>query len=200
MSGAAYYSYNHFIMTAWRAGSRAEQKSIRKMKTRTAGETKTGLTTAEFETAMAIYGDAEQREAQIHKDIECEVSELLEKYADELAALGQSKAAAFEMAQAYCMENKQALFFKRRSIGTLSGIAGFRLGNPRLKTLKGSNWNNVLEAIKEKLPGYVRVTEEPAKDMLLADRHKENVAPLLLEIGVQVVQDELFYIEAKKAA
>jgi hypothetical protein len=36
--------------------------------------------------------------------------------------------------------------------------------------------------------------------MLLADRHNEKVAPLLLEIGVQVVQDELFYIEPRIAA
>jgi hypothetical protein len=36
--------------------------------------------------------------------------------------------------------------------------------------------------------------------MLLADRHKEQVAITLQEIGVQVVQDELFYIETKHAA
>ena len=57
-----------------------------------------------------------------------------------------------------------------------------------------------MEKLKEKLPGYVRSVDEPAKDLLLADRNKENVAPLLMELGIQVVQDELFYIERKTAA
>jgi len=180
--------------------SRGEILKSIKMKTRNASNEKTGITTAQFEAAMGMYAHAEKREAEINKCIEGEVNELLEKYEAELSGLAQSKAMAFDVAQSYCLDNKEVLFGRRRSIGTLHGIAGFRLGTPRLKTLKGSNWNKVLEAIKEKLPGYVRITEEPAKDMLLADRQKENVAPLLMEIGVQVVQDELFYIEAKKAA
>jgi hypothetical protein len=57
-----------------------------------------------------------------------------------------------------------------------------------------------MKGLKEKLPAYIRTVEEPAKDLLLADRLKENVAPILVEIGVQAVQDELFYIETKKAA
>lgn len=92
------------------------------------------------------------------------------------------------------------LFSKRRSIGTPSGIVGFRLGTPRLKTIKGTNWATIVTQLKEKLPLYIRTVEEPAKDMLLADRHKEQVAITLQEIGVQVVQDELFYIETKHAA
>ena len=57
-----------------------------------------------------------------------------------------------------------------------------------------------MKKLREKLPAYVRITEEPAKDLLLADRHKDSVAPMLLEIGVQVVQDELFYIEPRQQA
>jgi hypothetical protein len=74
------------------------------------------------------------------------------------------------------------------------------LGTPRLKTLKGEKWDKVLQKLQEKLPAYVRTVQEPAKDLLIADRHKESVAPLLIQIGLQVVQDELFYIETKKAA
>jgi len=170
------------------------------MKTRNAIKLTTSVTNLRFEEAMAKYAAAEKRELEINKTIECEVNELLEKYQDELMCLSQSKHMAFEIAQSYCLDNKEELFSKRRSIGTLHGIAGFRLGTPRLKTAKGSNWNKVLKELKEKLPEYVRTTEEPAKDQLLADRHKEKVAPLLFQIGVQVVQDEIFYIEAKKAA
>jgi len=170
------------------------------MKTRNAKRAVTEITAAGFEEAMQRYAGAERREAEINNSIEGEVNELLEKYNDELMCISQSKTIAFSIVQSYCLGNKETLFEKRRSIGTQHGIAGFRLGTPRLKTIKGSNWDNVLNELRIKLPAYVRVTEEPAKDLLLADRHKESVAPLLQQIGVQVVQDELFYIESKMAA
>jgi phage host-nuclease inhibitor protein Gam len=170
------------------------------MKTRNPQKQKAGITPGQFDAAMEAYARIEQREAELNRQINGEMNELLEQYTGELTGLANRKGKAFEIAQSYCLEHKKVLFDKRRSIGTLHGIAGFRLGNPQLKTAKGSNWKQVLAVIKEKLPEYVRITEEPAKDMLLADRHKERVAPLLIEIGVQVVQDELFFIESRKAA
>ena len=170
------------------------------MKTRNAKRIKTGITKQQFEDAMEKYAEAEHREMEINKAIEYEVSELMEKYEDELICLAQGKNKAFETARSYCMNNKAELFGRRRSIGTVNGTVGFRLGTPRLKTGQDSNWNKVLATLKEKLPAYIRISEEPAKDQLLADRHKEDVAPVLMEVGVRVVQDELFYIESKKAA
>jgi len=170
------------------------------MKTKNTKTQAADISPRQFEEAMERYAAAEQREQEINSDIEIEVNDILHRYEDELSTLSQGKSMAFEVVHAYCLNNKPALFSKRRSIGTVHGIAGFRLGTPRLKTMRGSNWNHVLAALKEKLPQYVRANEEPAKDMLLADRHKAHVAPLLEEIGIQVVQDELFYIETKKAA
>ena len=149
---------------------------------------------------MRRYAEAEKREGEINKSIENEVNELLAAHEDELNCLAQSKQTAFEAVQTYCINNKERLFAKRRSIGTLHGVAGFRLGTPRLKTRRGSNWNTVLMELKTKLPDYVRTTEEPAKDLLLADRNKEQVATVLIELGVEIVQEELFYLEAGKAA
>ena len=170
------------------------------MKTRNAKNRSINVTVAQFEEAMASYAAAEHREEEINKVVEVEVNELLEKYQDELACLALGKSIAFETVQAYCLGNKEKLFTRSRSIRTLDAVAGFRLGTPRLRIAKNTNWSNVLKELKEKLPAYVRSIEEPAKDLLLADRNKANVAPLLVQIGVGVEQDELFYIETKKAA
>lgn len=158
------------------------------------------VTQKQFEEAMQHYAEAECREAEIGRIIEVEVNEVLSKYEDERLCLSQGKQIAFGIARIYCSENKEALFGKRRSVGTMYGVAGFRLGTPALRLQKGANWSNVLAALKEKLPEYVRTTEEPAKAMLLADRNTEKVAPVLMELGLQVVQDDLFYIETGKAA
>ncbi len=170
------------------------------MKTRNQKKTAININIAQFEEAMARYAEAEQREAEINKSIEADVNELMAEYEEELKCLAQGKNLAFGIIQAYCINNKESLFASRRSIGTLHGKAGFRLGTPRLKTSKGSNWKKVMEELKTLLPDYVRITEEPAKDKLLADRHKEHVATRLITLGLEVVQDELFYIEAGKAA
>ena len=52
--------------------------------------------------------------------------------------------------------------------------------------------------MKEFLPEYIRVSEELAKDRLLADRDKEEVAEQLSKCGMTIVQDETFYVEPKK--
>lgn len=52
--------------------------------------------------------------------------------------------------------------------------------------------------MKEFLPGYVRQTEEIAKDKLLADRDVEEVSGKMSKCGIQVVQEETFYVEPKK--
>lgn len=170
------------------------------MKTRNAHQFDSGITPAQFDEAMELYCRAEIREAEINKMIENEVTMMLSLYEEELGYLARTKNMAFQRVQSYCLNNKEELFGKRRSISTEIGVAGFRLGTPRLKTAKGSSWKKVLQELKEKLPEYIRVVEEPARDMLLANRNTEKVAPLLMEIGVEVVQDELFFIEPKKAA
>lgn len=162
--------------------------------------TTTLITETQFNEAMARYAQAEQSEAELNKTIETEVNDLLLRYEDQLHCLAQAKAAAFDTAHTYCLQRKQQLFARRRSIGTMHAIAGFRLGTPRLRPLKGTNWPQVVEALHQHLPAYVRTIQEPAKDLLLAHRHHQAVAPVLVKVGVQIVQDELFYIESKKAA
>lgn len=170
------------------------------MKTKKQPPVPVTLTPAQFEEALARYAAAGLRGLEINKAIEAEIAEIVAKYENDLMLAEQSKVAAYQLVKDYCQNNKQALFGKRRSIGTPYGTIGYRLGTPMLKTGKGKEWKNILGNLKEKLPGYIRIFEEPAKDMLLADRHSEAVAPLLSEIGIEVVQEDLFYIEPQKAA
>lgn len=59
--------------------------------------------------------------------------------------------------------------------------------------------------MKEFLPGYIRQTEEVAKDKLLADRDTEqevdgkvvSMCERMMRCGIGVVQDEAFYVEPK---
>lgn len=78
------------------------------------------------------------------------------------------------------------------------GTIGFRTGTPKLKTLKGFTWASALTLVKEFLPGYIRQAEEIAKDKLLADRDYKNMPEQMAKCGIQVAQDEIFFVEPKR--
>lgn len=158
----------------------------------------TGITSEQMEQAFADYARADARQQKITADMDVAMTKIREKWQDELTRLAETKDNAFDILQAYALENRDELFSKRKSLETTHGTLGFRTGTPTLKTRKGFTWASVLEMLKEFLPNYVRTKEEPAKDKLLADREDEEVAALFPKVGVVVVQEETFFVEPKK--
>ena len=158
----------------------------------------TGISSEQMEQAFADYAKADARQQKITAEMDIQMAKIREKWQDELTRLAETKDNAFDILQAYALENRDELFSKRKSLETTHGTLGFRTGTPTLKTRKGFTWASVLEMLKEFLPNYVRTKEEPAKDKLLADREDEEVAALFPKVGVVVVQDETFFVEPKK--
>jgi len=160
----------------------------------------TGVSTEQMESAFSEYAVADAKLQKINASIDVKMTQIREQYADEIARLNETKEKAFDVMQAFAIENKNELFAKKKSIESVHGILGFRMGTPKLKTLKGFTWGAVTNLLKEFLPAYVRTTEEPAKDRLLADREVEDVAALFSKVGIAVTQDETFFVEPKKEA
>ena len=167
-------------------------------KTREKKTVYSGVTQEEMEQAFAEYAKADARQQKITADMDVAMTKIREKWQDELAKLQEAKDNAFDVMQAYAVENKAELFAKKKSLDTVHGTMGFRTGTPKLKTLKGFTWASVTNLLAEFLPSYVRTVTEPAKDKLLADRDDEEVQAMLPKVGVSVVQDETFYVEPKK--
>lgn len=158
----------------------------------------TGITRDEAEKAFAEFAQADAKVRSIGAKMDLEMTKIREKYADQLAELEEVKEKNFDIVQTYALENKEELFCKRKSVESAHGVFGFRTGTPKLKTLKGFTWGAVVNLCKEFLPEYVRTTFEVAKDKLLADRDKEEVNQHFEKVGIQVAQDETFYLEPKK--
>lgn len=156
-----------------------------------------GVNITQFEEALSQYAAADKRESEILSKINADTTRINDTYKDELNYLDEKKKGTIEIIQTYCSEQKQTLFNKRRTLHTLYGAVGFRLGNPRLKIPRSISQSKLLQLLKEQMPQYVRVTEEPAKDLIIADRAKEPVAALLQNTGLQVVQEEIFFVELK---
>lgn len=167
-------------------------------KTREKKTVYSGITMEQMEQAFADYAKADARQRKITAEMDVAMTRIREKWQDELQKLTDTKDKAFDILQAFALENRDELFSKKKSLETTHGILGFRTGTPKLKTLKGFTWASVLNMLKEFLPGYVRTVEEPAKDKLLADRDDEETAALFSKVGITVVQDETFFVEPKQ--
>ena len=151
-----------------------------------------------MEAAFSEFAIADAKLQKINATIDVQLTAIREKYADDIAKLTDKKEKAFDVLQAFAVENKDEIFSKKKSMDSVHGTIGFRTGTPKLKTLKGFTWPSVTNLLKEFLPAYVRTSEEPAKDKLLADRELEDVSSLFSKVGISVTQDETFYVEPKK--
>jgi len=159
-----------------------------------------GISREQADEAFANYAVADARQQRITSQMDMEITRIREKYQDELARLQDAKDKAFEILQVFALENRSSLFDKKKSLETVHGIMGFRTGTPKLKTRKGFTWPSVVNLLKEFLPNYVRIVEEPAKDKLLADREIPEVAEKFEKVGIYVDQDETFFVEPYKEA
>jgi len=168
------------------------------VKTREKKTVHTAVSVEKMEMAFADFAKADAKLQKINATMDVEMTRIREKYADDITALNEKKELAFDIMQAFALENKDELFVKKKSMDTVHGILGFRTGTPKLKTLKGFTWPSVTNLLKEFMPSYVRISEEPAKDKLLADRDDEEVSSLFSKVGIAVIQDETFYVEPKK--
>jgi phage host-nuclease inhibitor protein Gam len=157
-----------------------------------------GISREQAEQAFADFAAADAKAQNLTSKMDIEMTRIREKYADQLAELDGKKSEAFDIMQAYALENKEELFSKKKSLESAHGVFGFRTGTPKLKNLKGFTWAAVTNLAKELMPLYIRTSEELAKDKLLADREQPEVVAMFPKIGVQVVQEETFYVEPKK--
>ena len=178
-----------------------------------------GVTREQADDAFASYAKSDAQIQKINAEIDLQCAKIREKYADRLSVLTIERDASFDILQSFATEHQDELFQKKKSLDMSHGTIGFRTGTPKLKTLKGFTWASALQLVKRFLPSYVRQAEEIAKDKLLADRDIEleplplhdlspaevsssagvrSMRSVLSECGIEVVQDETFYVEAKK--
>ena len=155
------------------------------------------VTAQDAELIMGSYADVDAKIVEINAKIDQEVTKIRDKYSDNLHDLNDKKDDLFSQLQMFAETHKE-LFEKKRSIDMAHGAIGFRTGTPKLKTLKGFTWASVTILLKSFLPDYVRTSEEAAKDKILADRDNPEIVSKMKVVGIEVVQDESFFIDLKK--
>ena len=157
-----------------------------------------GISQEQANDAFATYAKADAQIQKINAEIELQCAKIREKQADCLSQLNAEREQAFDVLQAFAVENQAELFSKKKSLDMAHGTIGFRTGTPKLKTLKGFTWAAALQLVKDYLPSFIRTSEEIAKDKLLAERDTDGMFESMAKCGITVAQDETFYVEPKK--
>lgn len=154
-------------------------------------------TRAQMEECVGQLRDLVIERNRLQLDAEAAHKAVDDKFGPPLAAYGKQIEERYELIRAWAEANPSE-FGGRKSLEVTHGQLGWRTGQPTLKTLTGWTWDRVLEKLKS-LPGlshYLRVKEEVNKQAILNDR--EGMGPdALRNLGVRVVQDEVFYVEPR---
>ncbi len=156
-------------------------------------------TRTEMETAVREIAGLKLNEKLLAANMDAELQSVRESYEGRLVSLAELLTEKTEAARAWAEANP-AEFGQRKSIEFAHGVAGFRTGTPKLKTLLKCKWDGVLQALRESRWGgaYIRVKEEINKEQIIADVSAQILSEAdLRKAGAQVVQEESFYVEPK---
>jgi phage host-nuclease inhibitor protein Gam len=156
-------------------------------------------TRAEMETLIREIAALKLDETLLAARMDAEIQTVRGNYEERLAALSPALAEKTEAALLWAEANPEE-FGQRKSIEFAHGVAGFRTGTPKLKTVSRWKWDAVLDALRGSRwgAGYIRVKEEINKEQILADVGTGVLSPAdLRKVGAQVAREESFYVEPK---
>lgn len=156
------------------------------------------LNLKEADKVLSQYAQADARIEQINSAMDEAFTKIREQYGAELQELQETKSLNFQKIQMFAETNTQ-LFDKKKSYDTSHGTIGFRTGTPKLKAQKGYTLKSALTLLQRfNATDYIRTKVEMAKDVLIANRNQDDCKKLMEDAGLEVVQDDTFYIELKK--
>jgi phage host-nuclease inhibitor protein Gam len=170
----------------------------------------------EMEIVVGEIAKYQAKEQKLVAEMNIELERVKRHYTADLTDLTEKIDLRYKRVREWAEENP-TLFDKVRSLATVHGKIGFRLGNYAVGKIKGWTWDRVVEKLmefavlskakkdegtagdpasfEEKIVAYLRFTPSINKEALIADR-ETFAKDELLRIGCVIERDEAFYVEA----
>ena len=154
---------------------------------------------SELTDIMKQFAEASSHIKALEAEEELQMLELRKAFEEKSRSLIEQRQTAIEKLEAFGLQNRDELFSQKRSLELMHGVIGFRTGTPKVSKPRALTWNKVIEALSEKQSAFLRTKLEVDKDKILAHRMDEDLMTELNEIGIQVVQEETFFITLKES-
>jgi phage host-nuclease inhibitor protein Gam len=166
-------------------------------KSRVSKPAKVAKSLEEIEGVMSQLAKDDARLQKINASMDEAITAIRKKNEAEIASLTASIETGHEDLETFATANKD-LFKTSKTKDFPHGSIGYRTGTPKVKQLRKLTLQQVLELCKKKLKPYVRVKEELDKQKLIADRDNKDVKKHLDYCGIEIVQEETFFVDLKK--
>ena len=164
---------------------------------RTKKKVTTIINSDEVPEQVRNFATATSEIKKIEAEIEIEKQSIIKRFETRLQKLNDLRDDAFENLQHWAEANPDQ-FTKAKSIDYPNGKIGFRLGTPKVEKSKKLTWDGVVDQLKTIAPDYVRVKEEVNKELVITMWENKDVNPKLSQAGLNVTQDETFFVVAKE--
>jgi phage host-nuclease inhibitor protein Gam len=152
-------------------------------------------TLSDAEAAFAEYSNAMYQLQHDSAEMEKKITALRAKYQERNEINDMAVRLNYAILSDFAEQHRDEYFKDKKSLELSHGTIGFRTGNPTLKSAKGFTLKACLALVKALSTGYVRVKEELDKAKLLADRNMDGMEELLKKCGLEIKQEETFYVE-----
>lgn len=170
--------------------------------------TKKKVTALQYQEALNGYISNNTRyETQAAKYI-AELEKLEKKYKPGLDEITAEQEKQETTVQQYCEENRATLFGEAQTIEVNGAKLAFKAGTAKValtvetegmdKEALKLAWERALQAVKKKLPEYVRTEEELAKNLLLEHKDIKGLGKKLEACGLKISAEETFSIKIPK--
>jgi phage host-nuclease inhibitor protein Gam len=157
-------------------------------------------TRQQAEEAVGAAGRTQNALNGMRLEMDRKIGSIREQYEGTLDRLQVDLERTVASLEAWASANQDEFPAGRKSIEFVHGTVGFRTGQPKLKTARGSTWDKVAAKIEALgLDRYLRRKTEVDREAIIAARDTLTAGEMLA-MGVAVAQDETFYVEPKAEA
>jgi phage host-nuclease inhibitor protein Gam len=168
-------------------------------KTKTKKTTISNVSLEDAQLASESYAVAATKLSKVEAKMNEELNKVKSKYQDEITDLKEELELPIETLEVFAKE-QQDKWGKKKSMELLHCVIGFRTGTPKVTKDKKFTWDAIVELVKKQkaFKPFIRTSEELNKDAILSCKDDEMLKTLKHECYIEVVQEESFYVEAKK--
>ncbi len=166
---------------------------------RTTEKTVVGVRQSEAEQAAHDYAKISNRIDKLTADMNDKITAIREKYEPEITELTQDLEEPKNVLKSYAIEQRGS--WSKKSIELFNCEIGFRTNPPSVTKDRKTQWAFIVGLMKKNrlLKAFVRVKEDVDKEAILKLRDDAKYMKAVNGVGIRIEQDEVFFVEAKKA-
>lgn|SRR5574344_575355 len=155
------------------------------------------ITRAAAETAMNEYCAARTIYLSNTTEMEMQLNEIRNRFASAINDAKERMEAMSSRLEQFAIDHRIEMN-ERRTLRLFAGKIGYRIGKPRLTNRDGYPWDAILKLVKLRMSKYIRIKEELDKSKLLSDRNDPKTVQNIRDCGMDIVQEETFFVQPKE--